>query len=428
MNLKYLNLFFFLLIPVYLIACSEEKADEVNNWSDIYISQLNDKKEVLECLLNSSTYGVDVGEYPEESQNILTSVIKLFDATIAEIKLDNNKDVQTSEIKYYLDIADQSIIDFKNTQITSVNPEIPAVKNGFNRYGHQITYSFTENKFKLVDEYKLMNVSGWQLNKLPEDMFTICSFQNPSIGNNSTSKLFTYKVHDNYSLQLEVDVPNGEGPFPFMIWIHGGGWESGDYTAFNYMSRYFADRGIAGVRISYSLLPQGGKMPIAWQDIQDALVFVQGKAGELKLKSDLFGFIGHSAGAHLSAYAAMRTPGTKLLVGINGAYDLNAVKPKYEPNDHHFQFLGQTYEARYEASPINFVHSGAPHTLLTYGSGDFYVDPDQITNFAAKLRASGVSVETLTKEYCSHSAFIGNSEEFIFMLSKLSEQFNQHLK
>lgn len=277
-----------------------------------------------------------------------------------------------------------------------------------NRYSHELEPA--GKNYKLKDEGKIRALNVIDLDNAPADMFYPYYRQNLFTQDidysNCETKSFVYKRYPDYELRLEVDIPKGNDKYPFMMWIHGGGWEAGDLYGLKNMSSYLASHGIAGVRISYSLLPQGGNMEKAWRDIRNALAFIRNHADELKIDADKFGFGGHSAGAHLSAYAAMRIAGTKLLVALNGAYALENIKPGFEPKDHHFQFLGTTPEKKREASPVNFVHPGAPFCLLGYSNGDCLVNPDQIKLLAEKLKENNVPYQLMIKDLYSHSAFL----------------------
>lgn len=277
-----------------------------------------------------------------------------------------------------------------------------------NRYGLDLIKS--EDNYRLKDETLIRKLNLFDFSHLPVDMLLPYYWEPTYLEQkeleNCTTRTYTYKKYPNYELKLQVDQAYSKSPTPFIIWIHGGGWEAGDYAGHERMSRFLASHGITGIRISYSLLPQGAKMKDAWSDIQDALKYVQNHAKEFNINPNRFGFAGHSAGGHLSAYAAMRTPGTKLLVAINGVYDLNQIQPGFEPNDHHFQFLGTTTADRKTASPINYVHPKAPHSVFFYSSGDFLIDPGQIKLMTDKLNENNVSYELIEKDFYSHDGFI----------------------
>ena len=119
---------------------------------------------------------------------------------------------------------------------------------------------------------------------LPADAYTEFAGYVPNlIGDNDyahcTTTTYTYKTYGTYSLSLEVDIPKlTTGSHPFIIWVHGGGWTGGSMGNFSNQSKYLASRGIAGVRISYSLVAQGGNFDLGMQELADAFAFVQAHA------------------------------------------------------------------------------------------------------------------------------------------------------
>ncbi len=279
-----------------------------------------------------------------------------------------------------------------------------------NRYGFELEKQVNGYLLKDTNKIKGLVLSNKSLKSLPADAFVPYEekplFVPADSYSKCTTKNYIYKKYSTYSLSLEVDMPLQKGQYPFIVWIHGGGWEAGDFYGFKKQSTYLASNGIVGVRISYSLLPQGGNMNKAWADIKEALRFVKQHTEELNIDTTRFGFAGHSAGAHLATYAAMRTTGTKLLMAFNGPFDLNKIMPGYEPTEHHFQFLGKTAKDRAKASPINFVHAKAPFCLLGYSTGDYLIDPEQIILFEQELKKYQVPYEIMIKKGYSHACFI----------------------
>ena len=138
------------------------------------------------------------------------------------------------------------------------------------------------------------------------------------------TKDIVYKKHKDYELILTVDFAETDKPAPFVVYIHGGGWARGDNGSSRSLSQYLAkQKGITGVRVSYTLAPQSdATVKVSIQDILDAVKYVQEHAAELNVNPACVGFLGTSAGAHLAAVAAMTVPGTKALVGYSGIYDL----------------------------------------------------------------------------------------------------------
>lgn len=291
----------------------------------------------------------------------------------------------------------------------------------YNRYGFLLKRD--GDTYALAEENEIRKQATFDLDKAPCDMYQ--PFENT--GNfiawteleKCTTKTFVYKKYPNYELKLEVDLPKREGCFPFIVWIHGGGWHSGDFYGHKSFSTYLASNGIAGVRISYSLMTQGARFEDTWQDIQDAVSFIKEHAKELKLDTSNFGFAGHSAGGHLSSYAAMRTEGCKLLVSFNGIYDIANVVQGYVPSSEHDSYFGKSLKEKEYASPVNYVHRKAPFCMLTYSSGDYLIDKYQVERFEQALKKNDVQYKTIRKDYYSHAGFLGTDLYEPMMLETL---------
>lgn len=267
--------------------------------------------------------------------------------------------------------------------------------------------------YRLQDESKIRKYGLFDIDGAPADMFVPYERKRLYIKDEdyhqAETKVVVFKQYPGYDLKMAIDLPKertGE-KLPFIIWIHGGGWHMGDFNGHSLHSRYLAGNGIAGVRISYSLLTQDATFEDSWSDIQDALKYIREHAEEYGLDPSRFGFAGHSAGGHLAAYAAMRTPGTKLLVAFNGIYDLVHTVNEFVPSSRQDKYFGlSSLESRKNASPVTFVHPGAPYCLLTYSSGDVLVDKAQVVTFTKALRENNVPYDLLYKDYYSHMGFI----------------------
>jgi acetyl esterase/lipase len=69
--------------------------------------------------------------------------------------------------------------------------------------------------------------------------------------------------------RLDVYLPNSAGPFPAIIYIHGGGWVQGNKSELSEVAQMYAKRGIAGFSIDYTLAKTNQS---AWpQNIQDVV-------------------------------------------------------------------------------------------------------------------------------------------------------------
>src|SRR5919108_3775165 len=94
----------------------------------------------------------------------------------------------------------------------------------------------------------------------------------------------TYANHDGIALLGDLYLPAGAGPFPALVAAHGGGWQAGARSTFQFWGAWLAERGHALFAVSYRLAKKGQKMfPQAVQDVVAAVQFVRGNAGTLRL-------------------------------------------------------------------------------------------------------------------------------------------------
>ena len=102
-----------------------------------------------------------------------------------------------------------------------------------------------------------------------------------------------------------VVTPTGEGPFPVLVWIHGGGWVIGSAVESLATARDLAaGAGCIVVSLDYRLAPEH-KAPAAHDDCIAATRWVLDHAGELGGEPDKVAVGGDSAGGNLSALVAL---------------------------------------------------------------------------------------------------------------------------
>src|SRR5882757_1435854 len=130
---------------------------------------------------------------------------------------------------------------------------------------------------------------GWyskgELLKLPyEGTLSVQETTKPSF---ELRKNVAYANHDGVELTGDLYLPNGPGPFPLIVNVHGGYWRRGSRDTFQHWGPYLAERGYAGYTISYRLTKKGkSTFPGVVNDVRAAVQFMRGSAKELRLDPD----------------------------------------------------------------------------------------------------------------------------------------------
>lgn len=248
-----------------------------------------------------------------------------------------------------------------------------------------------------------------------------------------TTKDYVFKKYDDYELILTVDFAVTDKPAPFVIYIHGGGWARGNNGSSKPLSQYMAkQKGITGVRVSYTLAPQSdATVQVSIQDIRDAVKYVQEHAAELNVDPDCFGFLGTSAGAHLAAVVAMTTPGTKAFVGYSGIYDLEkaAITMKTKDPQRIAYFCDRDPKVLREASPINLIpKKNVPASMLVCGTCDVTVECEQSEMFATAIKKKKGVCELLEYEYYDHNVSSKTSDKMEEIFFKSVDFLASHMK
>lgn len=301
-----------------------------------------------------------------------------------------------------------------------------------NRYAMKMTQN-ADGTYSLQQAKKYARIMD--VTTIP-DVFTPYTHVNDRL----TSKLYkgvrsediVYKKHDGYELILTVDFAETAEPAPFMIYVHGGGWARGNNGSSKSLSQYLAkQKGITGVRVSYTLAPQpGATVEVSIQDIKDALKYVQDHAKELNVNPDVYGFLGTSAGGHLAGVGAMSSQ-AKVFVGYSGIYDLEtaAIVQKTKNEERIGYFCDRDAKVLSQASPINLIpKKNAPTTMLVCGTCDVTVECQQSEEMAKALKKRGAQVELLEYQYYDHNLTSKSSDKMEEIFFKTADFITQNLK
>src|SRR5438552_6447510 len=106
------------------------------------------------------------------------------------------------------------------------------------------------------------------------------------------------------ALLLDLHVPDGPGPFPAAILVHGGGFDEGSKsTNVRPLFDPLANAGFAWFSIDYRMAPEF-RFPQAIEDLNSAIRWVKTNAAKYHVDVSKIVIIGESAGGFLVNYAA----------------------------------------------------------------------------------------------------------------------------
>jgi len=242
----------------------------------------------------------------------------------------------------------------------------------------------------------------------------------------------TFATHDGVALLGDLYLPEGAGPHPAVIAVHGGGWQQGTRAGYRHWGPYLATRGIALFAVDYRLAkPNQKSFPEAVHDIRAAVQYLRGSAATLKLDPKRIALMGDSAGAHLAALVALagdaplfagayredefakESTRVKAVVGLYGVYDMAAqwqhdlvARPRDQITE---KFLGaapiDNRRIYFDASPISYATRDNNQTafLIAYGTEDDVVDvATQSAVFLTALKQAGIFARTSIIEGAPH--------------------------
>ena len=222
----------------------------------------------------------------------------------------------------------------------------------------------------------------------------------------------TYCNHEQARI---TEPPVRHDPKPAVVYVHGGGWDSGNLNSGGFLittiGPALAARGFVVASLDYRLGP-GSQWPDQIEDVKCAVRYLRANAHRLGIDPAEIGAWGQSAGGHLVSLLAVAGPsagwdvgpyaGTsskvESVVDMAGPSDLLTMGDQGDAVLVSKDFLGllgsvptpDLTAALEAASPVHYVTAGDPPFLVVQSTNDTVVYPEQARELAWDLAANGV--------------------------------------
>lgn len=171
-----------------------------------------------------------------------------------------------------------------------------------------------------------------------------------------------YSRHGGTPLLMRLYRPQGAGPFPIMVELHGGAWCRSDRLADVVIHEPLARSGIIVASLDFRQ-PPVAPYPASFQDIHYGIRWLKARATELGSRPDMVGSMGNSSGGHQAMLLGMRP-----------------------------------FDARYGALPLAGASPAADATVRCVIMCSPVIDPIGRYHYAKELKAKGQPYPALVDE------------------------------
>lgn len=218
----------------------------------------------------------------------------------------------------------------------------------------------------------------------------------------------------------DVRMPEGAtGSAPVVVLIPGGSWQTADRSGLTALAEALTATGAVTVNATYRALAEGVRFPETVDDVACAVRFAVDRARATGVEPSSVTLLGHSAGGHLAALAALGGeefgascpyPAARVdsLIGVSGVYDTATLEWAVG------SFVGTSEKEDSQlwrrADPVGRLRDGGRaddlRVLLVHAGADEVVPVSQSRSFQAALDDAGASVRLVVVPGATHTAVI----------------------
>ncbi|MBE7532017.1 MAG: alpha/beta hydrolase [Chloroflexi bacterium] len=228
----------------------------------------------------------------------------------------------------------------------------------------------------------------------------------------------TYCSPDGRAQKLDIYYPSFGGPWPVLLYVHGGSWREGD-KAEGEGWRGLNEQGILVASVNYRMAAEG-KFPVMIEDVQCAVRYLRAHSADYNLDPNRMAAVGASAGGHLVALLgtaddtavwnqseyAEQSSRVQAVITMAGLFDFTVNLPSGINSAVYYAFgklAGDGSPEMAAASPVTYVTADDPPFLILHGDRDGVVPVAQSKILHERLTAVGVPATLVIVQNGDHS-------------------------
>ena len=214
---------------------------------------------------------------------------------------------------------------------------------------------------------------------------------------------FTATTEDGHEVHGWLFIPEGEGPHPVLLNIHGGPFSQHDWAYFDEPQAYATagyavlhcnPRGSSGYGIDHAQAITGGMGTV---DASDVLAFLdQALASNPQLDSTRLGVMGGSYGGYLSAWLIGHDHRFTAAIVERGCLEPFAFQGSSDIGWFFLgEYMGRDADAQRRQSPFAAADGNKTPTLVIHSEEDYRCPLEQAQQYFTKLKLQGTEAELL---------------------------------
>ncbi len=250
-----------------------------------------------------------------------------------------------------------------------------------------------------------------------------------------------YRKTNEFELKCDLYIPDGNGPFPAILAVHGGAWRQGTKFVLLRHAWRMAEAGYVVVAINYRHAPLY-PFPAQVHDCKHAVRWMRANASHYRIDPGRIGGFGYSAGGHLVSMLGTTDAADGLEGDVEAGMEgidtrISCVAAGGAPCEFSWidgdsrvlaYWLGGTPNEKAgafaAASPVTYITPDDPPFFLFHGEHDLVVPVATALKMHELLRASDVESRCLVAERNGH---FGTFSDLNWM-NKAIEFFDAKLK